>query len=332
MLRAHSQDPPPKPAPPASPCTCRSQRCPAPWRPTSRCGSPRHVVPATFRLCGCGFTSKTWSARSELLVSSAQQLLHESVNELGLASSDCARTLRCQTLLFCVLQEALEEAGRADDAQAAAAKLTVALAQVQPDQQHTRMSELRRERHSSATLARHGGRSSIGSRHACAVYCPCQALGAVPAGGSPAARLLQGVGARAQKRVAEATVSARLAATRVGEVQAAAGRAWVKRVLPERNICTGQTSIAFPLPCCSSGRSCGRQTAARRAESCRLHACAILNQNELLGAPPCSPWCAGPEAGGGGGDRRAAGGQDAAPQRDAHQAAGPGARSVAATA
>jgi hypothetical protein len=43
-----------------------------------------------------------------------------------------------------------------------------------------------------------------------------QALGAIPAGGSPAARLLRGVGARAEKRVADATVSARLAATRVG--------------------------------------------------------------------------------------------------------------------
>jgi hypothetical protein len=55
-------------------------------------------------------------------------------------------------LVFC-LQEALEEAGRADDTQAAAAKLTVALAQVRADQHHAGTSELCHERRSSATLA-----------------------------------------------------------------------------------------------------------------------------------------------------------------------------------
>lgn len=42
-----------------------------------------------------------------------------------------------------------------------------------------------------------------------------EALGAVPADGSPAARLLQGVSARAQKRIADATIAARLATTKV---------------------------------------------------------------------------------------------------------------------
>ena len=55
-------------------------------------------------------------------------------------SSICARTLRCQILLICGSQEALEEAGRADDTQAAAAKLTVALAQVCADQYTTCLS------------------------------------------------------------------------------------------------------------------------------------------------------------------------------------------------
>jgi hypothetical protein len=45
----------------------------------------------------------------------------------------CERTLRRHILLICGSQEALEEAGRADDMQAAAAKLTVALAQVRAD-------------------------------------------------------------------------------------------------------------------------------------------------------------------------------------------------------
>lgn len=77
-------------------------------------------------------------------------------------------------------KEALEEAGRAANPEAAAQRLTLAMA---------------------------------------------EALGAVPADGSPAARLLQGVSAHAQKRIADATIAARLASTKAQKMAAAAAAA-----------------------------------------------------------------------------------------------------------
>jgi hypothetical protein len=93
------------PAPRALLCTCRSQRCPALWLPTSRCASPRRVLCAILDSYN---DPKAGASMPNALTSNTSE-------------GSCSN---------CWLQEALEEAGRAGDAQAAAAKLTVAVAQV----------------------------------------------------------------------------------------------------------------------------------------------------------------------------------------------------------